>query len=247
MDPRLERATIAEPSGIEGAAARVRERNARAFADSVQSQCFSSVSSAGRMTPVAARGRRRRSGRAPRPPPRRAWTRRCRARGPLDAELAELGPRSPPQRCRPACSRARSRAPSDANRSAITCRSPRPAGERTEAPSKPSLARRRAASGAGRRRAPRRNVLPADPAPRLGARPRPATRRGRAGRGAPSAPRRDGGPGGRREALRRARGYARAAGTRSAGVAGPTSASMSSIVGSATARNLAERRAEELP
>ena len=47
--PRIE-----APLGIDGAAARVRERSARAFAESVQSQCLSSVSSAGRMTPVAA-------------------------------------------------------------------------------------------------------------------------------------------------------------------------------------------------
>jgi hypothetical protein len=52
--PRLEIATIDAPRGICGAAARVRERSARAFADSVQSQCLSSVSSAGRITPVAA-------------------------------------------------------------------------------------------------------------------------------------------------------------------------------------------------
>ena len=39
---------------MDGAAARVSERSARAFALSVQSQCLSSVSSAGRMTPVAA-------------------------------------------------------------------------------------------------------------------------------------------------------------------------------------------------
>ena len=44
---------IDAPAGIEGAAARS-ERSARAFADSVQSQCLSTVSSAGRMTPVAA-------------------------------------------------------------------------------------------------------------------------------------------------------------------------------------------------
>ena len=45
---------IDAPAGIEGAAARVSESSARAFADSVQSQCLSTVSSAGRMTPVAA-------------------------------------------------------------------------------------------------------------------------------------------------------------------------------------------------
>jgi hypothetical protein len=37
-----------------GTVARARERSARAFAASVQSQCLSSVSSAGRITPVAA-------------------------------------------------------------------------------------------------------------------------------------------------------------------------------------------------
>ena len=45
---------IDAPAGIEGPAARVSESSARAFADSVQSQCLSTVSSAGRMTPVAA-------------------------------------------------------------------------------------------------------------------------------------------------------------------------------------------------
>ena len=44
------------PAGIEGAAARVSERSALAFAESVQSQCLSAVSRAGRMTPVAALG-----------------------------------------------------------------------------------------------------------------------------------------------------------------------------------------------
>ena len=47
-------ATIEAPFGICGATARVSERSARAFAVIVQSQCLSSVSSAGRMTPVAA-------------------------------------------------------------------------------------------------------------------------------------------------------------------------------------------------
>ena len=47
-------ATIEEPAGIEGAAARASARSARAFAASVQSQCLSSASSAGAMTPVAA-------------------------------------------------------------------------------------------------------------------------------------------------------------------------------------------------
>ena len=46
--------TIEEPGGICGAAARVSASSARAFAAIVQSQCLSSVSSAGRMTPVAA-------------------------------------------------------------------------------------------------------------------------------------------------------------------------------------------------
>ena len=55
-------ATIDAPSGIAGAAARVSERSARAFAESVQSQCLSSVSSAGRMTPVAAAWTRTSSG-----------------------------------------------------------------------------------------------------------------------------------------------------------------------------------------
>ena len=45
---------IDEPDGIVGAAARVSESSARAFADNVQSQCLSSVSSAGLITPVAA-------------------------------------------------------------------------------------------------------------------------------------------------------------------------------------------------
>ena len=47
-------ATTDEPDGIAGAVTRVSARNARAFAFSVQSQCLSSVSSAGRITPVAA-------------------------------------------------------------------------------------------------------------------------------------------------------------------------------------------------
>ena len=47
-------ATIDDPTGIRGAAARVSDRRARAFALSVQSQCFSSVSSARRTTPLAA-------------------------------------------------------------------------------------------------------------------------------------------------------------------------------------------------
>ena len=46
--------TIDDPRGIDGAAARASERRARAFADNVQSQCLSSISSAGRTTPVAA-------------------------------------------------------------------------------------------------------------------------------------------------------------------------------------------------
>ena len=46
--------TIDAPAGIRGATARVSERSARAFAVIVQSQCLSSVSSAGRITPVAA-------------------------------------------------------------------------------------------------------------------------------------------------------------------------------------------------
>ena len=46
--------TIEAPFGIFGAASRARESSARAFAECVQSQCLSSVSSAGRMTPVAA-------------------------------------------------------------------------------------------------------------------------------------------------------------------------------------------------
>ena len=46
--------TIDEPGSICGAATRVRASRARAFAASVQSQCLSSVSSAGRITPVAA-------------------------------------------------------------------------------------------------------------------------------------------------------------------------------------------------
>ena len=46
--------TIDEPSGIDGAVARASASSARAFAFSVQSQCWSSVSSAGRITPVAA-------------------------------------------------------------------------------------------------------------------------------------------------------------------------------------------------
>ena len=47
-------ATIDEPGSIAGAVARVIASSARAFALSVQSQCLSSVSSAGRITPVAA-------------------------------------------------------------------------------------------------------------------------------------------------------------------------------------------------
>ena len=54
VEPRLEIPTIELPSGICGAAARASESSARALAASVQSQCLSSVSSAGRMTPVAA-------------------------------------------------------------------------------------------------------------------------------------------------------------------------------------------------
>ena len=111
VDSRLERATIAEPSGIEGAAARVRERNARAFADSVQSQCFSSVSSAGRMTPVAAAWTKTSIG-----PRARDLLRDARGRDvaahedDLDAELAELG-RGLLRSAVPACTRARSVAP----------------------------------------------------------------------------------------------------------------------------------------
>ena len=47
-------ATIDEPDGIDGTVTRASDRSARAFAFSVQSQCLSSVSSAGRITPVAA-------------------------------------------------------------------------------------------------------------------------------------------------------------------------------------------------
>ena len=45
---------IDAPGSICGAATRVSARSARAFALIVQSQCLSSVSSAGRITPVAA-------------------------------------------------------------------------------------------------------------------------------------------------------------------------------------------------
>ena len=47
-------ARIDEPGSIAGAVARAIASSARAFALSVQSQCLSSVSSAGRITPVAA-------------------------------------------------------------------------------------------------------------------------------------------------------------------------------------------------
>ena len=47
-------ATIAEPVSIAGTVARASASSERAFAFSVQSQCLSSVSSAGRTTPVAA-------------------------------------------------------------------------------------------------------------------------------------------------------------------------------------------------
>ena len=43
-----------EPAFMSGASPRARASRARAFAESVQSQCLSSVSSAGRITPVAA-------------------------------------------------------------------------------------------------------------------------------------------------------------------------------------------------
>ena len=43
-----------EPSRMPGASARASERSARAFAESVQSQCLSCTSSAGSITPVAA-------------------------------------------------------------------------------------------------------------------------------------------------------------------------------------------------
>ena len=46
--------TIDAPARICGVTARVSESRARAFAVIVQSQCLSSVSSAGRITPVAA-------------------------------------------------------------------------------------------------------------------------------------------------------------------------------------------------
>ena len=46
-EPRLEIATTDEPAGIAGAITRVSARSERAFAFSVQSQCLSSVSSAG--------------------------------------------------------------------------------------------------------------------------------------------------------------------------------------------------------
>ncbi len=45
---------IDDPFGIVGAATRASESSALALAPSVQSQCLSSVSSAGRITPVAA-------------------------------------------------------------------------------------------------------------------------------------------------------------------------------------------------
>ena len=45
---------IDAPGSICGATTRVRASRARVFAVSVQSQCLSSVSSAGRITPVAA-------------------------------------------------------------------------------------------------------------------------------------------------------------------------------------------------
>ena len=54
--------TIDEPGGIDGATIRVSASRARAFALRVQSQCLSSVSSAGRMTPVAALWTRTSSG-----------------------------------------------------------------------------------------------------------------------------------------------------------------------------------------
>ena len=46
--------TIEEPDCICGTVTRARSSSARAFAVSVHSQCFGSVSSAGRITPVAA-------------------------------------------------------------------------------------------------------------------------------------------------------------------------------------------------
>ena len=67
--------TIDDPRGIEGAAARVSESRARALAESVQSQCLSSVSSAGRMTPVAAAWTRTSSG----PSPATSSAMRCEA------------------------------------------------------------------------------------------------------------------------------------------------------------------------
>ena len=74
-------ATIAEPRSIDGTAARASDSSARAFALSVQSQCLSSVSSAGLMTPVAALCTS--TSRRPSAATSSAtwWTRRCRARG----------------------------------------------------------------------------------------------------------------------------------------------------------------------
>ena len=151
--------------GIAGAVARASDSSARAFAFIVQSQCLSSVSSAGRITPVAALC----TTHAIRPVRREllddpAPTRRCRARAPARRPPRAAPPPPPrrPRRC--ACSRSRRawrrRATS---RSAIARPIPRePPVTRTDAPSRLIAVRERLV---GRRGA--RHLVPARPRARL--------------------------------------------------------------------------------
>ena len=183
--------TIDEPGCICGAAAVASASKAYAFASSVQSQCLSSISSAGRITPVAALWIRRverpeLGDLLARPAPRRrcrarARARRRRARSSSAVSLGRAcrfaGSRSPlaPRRAR----RTGVRSPC---RSRASRRSRRPRRRRTSRPFRDSpwgLSLRRVrggqaggwtgsfhlARGSGRR-----------PAPSSGARPSPARR-----------------------------------------------------------------------
>ena len=174
-------ATIDEPAGIAGAATRVSERSARAFAFSVQSQCLSSVSSAGRITPVAALWTRTSSG------PSSATCSSDALRRDVAADEDRLGPERSQLvrrllgggvRAHVADRDARGAVAGEAERDRLAdpARAARdqdgPAHQRAPQP----------ARGSGRvDRRRRRDLVPADPgraAPRA-RRPRPSTRRSR--------------------------------------------------------------------
>ena len=232
--------TIDEPSGICGASARVEREQARGRSrSSVQSQCFSSVSSAGRITPgggVVDEGverpelaRPRRATRSEETLPRTSTGSAPAARSssavssaaPVVAQVADRHPRraelGEPQR----------------DRLADPARAARHEDGRALEP-------HRRPAAAARRRAPRSGSRPSRPVARHArALRRPSTRRGRAGRAAPSSPRRTAAPcrppAGRGRAPRRAR----AAGRRSAASPAPTSASIcASFVGSGMGKSL---------